>query len=607
MLWDRVRAVSLPLIGCLLLTGAAHAGTFPATTPAEVTAVKNKVLAAQFLARATFGYTEAEVDQLANQITSLGLKQALSQWIDAQAGLPPTLHENLAMQMLAADGFTDLYMSTPPTAPFGQNSYRESSWWNAALTAPDQLRQRMAWALMQICVINQFVGVFGDIAVDASGKPRYLGIVDYYDTLLAGALGNYRTVLGDVTYHPVMGNFLTHRDNKKPDPANNRFPDENYAREIMQLFTIGEVQLWITGEAKRTPDGEFIPTYTNVDIEALARVFTGLRYRSATGAPTGTVNLHDPMAMRFQDHDFNVKVLPTLGLTVPARTATAANGEADINQAVDFLFNHANTGPFIARRLIQRLVKSNPSKSYIKRVATVFNNNGLGVRGDLLAVTKAILLDNEALNSHKFVLVRNGAGQLIGVRVETGSTEDSRLQEPILLYTQFLKLFQAQPIATTNGFRVTVTAADTEEPPYQAPSVFNYYLPDYQPPGFENHSSSSDIPNRQIYGPEFQIFHSVIANRYPNLYRRHLHTNIASTNRLTMSVSFGAGSIETQLATTDQPGLLRRLDLLMCRGSLSDASQAAILSKLNLTTNANERARCAILAVVTSPEYSIEE
>ncbi|MBI3469402.1 MAG: hypothetical protein HY000_40895, partial [Planctomycetes bacterium] len=130
MLWDRVRRLSLPFVGCLLLSAAANAGTFPATTPAEVTAIKNRVLAAQFLARATFGYTEAEVDQLANQIASLGLKQALSQWIDNQAALPPQLHETLAMQMLTADGFTDLYMTTPPTAPFGQNSYRESSWWN---------------------------------------------------------------------------------------------------------------------------------------------------------------------------------------------------------------------------------------------------------------------------------------------------------------------------------------------------------------------------------------------------------------------------------------------------------------------------------------------
>jgi uncharacterized protein (DUF1800 family) len=314
------------------------------------------------------------------------------------------------------------------------------------------------------------------------------------------------------------------------------------------------------------------------------------------------------MVMRFQDHDFDAKVFPTLGLMLPARTANAANGNAEINQAIDFLFNHHNTGPFMARRLIQRLVKSNPSKEYSKRVALAFNNNGQGVRGDLLAVAKAILLDPEALNSHRFVLVRAPSGALTGVRVETGGTEDSRMQEPMISYSQFIKLFQGQPIAGYSGYRMTITGgiAEMNQLPYQAPTVFNFYPPDYQPPGFENHVSSTRIPNAQIYGPEFQIFTSVVANRYPNLYRRHLIGNaIGNTNRINMSGSFG---VESSLAGTDPAALLRRLDLLMCHGSMSDASQAEIVSRLSLIpTNFPERARAAILAVVTSPEYQIDE
>lgn len=608
MLREQVRgpSLSVALLGCLLLCPAVDAGTFPATKPSDVTAIKNRVWAAQFLARATYGYTEVQLEDLARRIGLMGQQRALSQWIDEQAALPPTLHEPMALQMLTDDGYTTPYQDPIPTGALSRNSYREATWWNVALTAPDQLRQRMAWSLMQIVVINQSIGVFGENSTDAGQipRPRYMGIVDYYDMLVGHALGNYRAVLGDVTYHPVMGNFLTHLNNKKPNLVTNKFPDENYAREIMQLMTIGENHLFINGVLKKTPAGELMPVYNNDDIRALARVFTGLRYATAAGLPTGTVNLHDPMAMQPNDHDFTAKVFPTLGLTLPARSASVANANAEINAAVDFLFNHPNVGPFIARLLIQRLVRSNPSKSYIKRVAQVFEDNGQGVRGDLRAVAKAILLDTEALNSHKFVLVRDVNGRLSGVRVETGGTEDSRLQEPVILYSQFIKLFQGQPITTFNGFRITVNFADTNQLPYQAPSVFNFYPPDYQPPGFENHVASAKIPNGKLYAPEFQIFTSVVANRFPNLFYRHLRSNIANTNRINMTNSF---TLETQLAQTDPASLLRRLDLLMCHGTMSDQSQSTIISAMTNSTNQAERARAAILAVVTSPEYSIDE
>ena len=208
--------------------------------------------------------------------------------------------------------------------------------------------------------------IFDSIAADSSkdgngvNQPRFTGICHYYDMLIQNAFGNYRDVLGDVAYHPVMGVFLTHKDNVKPSANGLLLPDENFAREILQLFSMGQFRMNPDGTFAKDRAGNLIRTYTNDDIKALARVFTGMQY--ARGDNSTSVNLHDPMEIRnFNNHDFNEKVFPNLRLTLPAQSGNVANANSEINAAIDHIFSHPNVGPYIARILIQRFVKANPS------------------------------------------------------------------------------------------------------------------------------------------------------------------------------------------------------------------------------------------------------
>ena len=473
----RISAIMRP--GALLLSIAVmtasvvQAGQFTVSNNSEFRTVRSQLQAVQFLARATFAYSETDIDTLASRIRQIGHKNALAEWIDDQAGLPPTLHEPIVLQLMTNDGYTDYY--TRPTGTAYQLDYRDYAWWQAALNAPDQLRQRTAFALMQIVVINRDADIFGSIAADSSrnsqgvNQPRFTGIVHYSDMLLRNAFGTYRTLLGDVTYHPVMGIFLTHKDNTKPSADGLTLPDENYAREIMQLFTVSEYRTDTNGVLVKDRSGNLIQNYTNEDIKALARVFTGLQY--AVGDSSTSVNLHDPMEIRnFNNHDFDEKVFPNLRLTLPARSKSAANANAEINEAIDYIYNHPNVGPYIARILIQRFVKANPSKIYIRDVAAVFNDNGQGVRGDLLAVVKAILLHNEAMRSQRYTRVRGNGRQTVGLVVGTKGTEHSKLVEPIVRYTQFIKAFNGQPVDPAMGFRIRPDKRDLSQLPYQAPA-----------------------------------------------------------------------------------------------------------------------------------------
>jgi uncharacterized protein (DUF1800 family) len=584
------------------------------------------VQATQFLARATFGFTETDVNDLAQRIRQIGERRALTEWIDDQAdpGLtPPSLHEPLTLQLMRDDGYVIKNPYTRPSGATSQLNYRDYAWWQRALNAPDQLRQRIAHALMQIVVINREANIFGSIAEDSSGvgpdnQPRFTGIVHYYDMLLQHAFGNYRDVLGDVAYHPVMGIFLTHKDNVKPSANGQLLPDENFAREILQLFSMGQFRLNPDGTFAKDRAGNLIRTYTNDDIKALARVFTAMQYNAGDGSTS--VNLHDPMQIRnYNNHDFNEKVFPNLRLTLPARTPTnqtagaiAANEE--INAAIDHIFSHPNVGPYIAQILIQRFVKANPSTTYIRDVAAVFDDDGQGARGNLLAVVKAILLHNEALRSQSYSRIRGSGRSIVGLRVKTKGTEHSKLVEPLLRYTQFIKVCNGTAVDSAKGFRILPDLRDLSELPYRAPSVFNYYRPDFRPPGYQNYTPSRAIPNGELYSPEAQIFTPVFTNRFQSLLYRHLHNNVSSYNSLNFSTSFTA---EEALATTgmaddDFSALLERLDLLHCHGSLSEQSKTAINTALVTghlagNNNASELARLAIFGVLGAPESAIDE
>jgi hypothetical protein len=470
----------------------------------------------------------------------------------------------------------------------------------------------MAWSLSQIFVVST-VGnsIFNNDNVGMSGQGRWQGISDYYDKMVGNAFGNYRNLIGDVTLHPVMGRYLSHARNPKGDGIS-LFPDENYAREVMQLFTIGLNELNVDGTWKTDGNGEPIPTYDNADIENFAKVFTGLSYEPNTPTPNSyqgfegsATNFNQPMIMYEDYHDTGSKTL--LNGTI---LSGGQSGMHDINDGLDNLFNHDNVGPFMARRVIQRLVMSNPSKTYIQAVAEAFNDNGSGVRGDLSAVLKTVLLHSEAITS-----------------LTVQSSETSRLREPVLRYASLLRAFSPASEYFTERFMVNSSSHKFGQIPYQAPHVFNYYLPDYQPPGdIVNNIPSGTIPNGKLFTPEYEILNAVTANQLAN-WMRTVTRGLSSTvphgsvnyylirNPVTSQVYYGRTNLvqNDQYSLASNPvALVDNLDLLLCGGGLSDVTKATIATNIDgiaLTfgnTKLYLRTKAAILGVVMSPGCAVQ-
>jgi len=576
------------------------AGSFEVSNWRELVDTYSRLNAAQFLSRATFGPTEAEVDKLAKEIREKGRRRALSKWIDKQFEKPVSHHHDLIGQMLQTDGF-----SATDTG-INHTRYRHHAWWHRAITAEDQLRQRMAWALAQIVVVGQNTGVFNQLNLDATGQPRWLGITDYYDMLVDNAFGDYGTLLEDVTFHPIMGVYLSHVRNPKANPAIGRYPDENYAREVLQLFSIGLYMQKSNGQFRRDRNGQLIPTYDNETIKAFARIFTGLSYARAPNFWRAPINFHEPMIMFDNMHDPGPKTL-LRGKVVES----PGNGEAEIRQALDNIASHPNVPPFIARALIQRFVKSNPSKGYIWRVARAFRNNGHGKRGDFKAVIKAVLLDREALSSQYYRFRRKP----LRIVVRTRGTEYSRLREPVLRYTAMIRALRPTTDYANGYFMLPSQESNMNQGPYLSHHVFNFYSPDYQPPGdITNYTPSRRIPNGDLYAPEFEILTSVIANRFANRLRSDLNDATANftilwrggVNPLKCNVSFDLGP-ETDLAA-DPAALLQHLDLLLCHGTMSDKTRAIIADVISqVTADPLWRAKGAVLSVLTSPECACDE
>ncbi|MEM7080732.1 MAG: DUF1800 family protein, partial [Pseudomonadota bacterium] len=404
--------------------------------------------AAALLDRATFGATFAQIDQVA--------RTGEAAWLDAQFAAPITRH------MPLVEGYIATYGLDPNAQPF-PGVYRRFAFWERALTASDQLRQLTAYALTQIFVVSDNVDA---IVID----PRALA--SYYDMLLENSFGNYRDLLRDVTLHPAMGFYLSHVNNGKSDPVANTFPDENYAREVMQLFSIGLFELNADGSRVLDGDGDPVPTYDNVVIREFSKIFTGLSYGTETvggGSFFGNLTpvMYVPMEMFDAFHEPGEKRLLN-GVVVP----DGGSGIEDIDQAIDNLFNHPNVGPFIGKQMIQRLVTSNPSPAYVARVSATFADNGAGVRGDMGAVVRAILTDAEASN---------------GIR----------LREPLRRYIALNRSLQARgEDGTLPGLGFTAQFL-TQQHVLSAPSVFNFYLPDFAPAGA--------IKDAGLVSPDFQI------------------------------------------------------------------------------------------------------
>lgn len=608
------------------------AGTFPAENSRDVRRIKAEIRAAQFLSKATFGPTQEAITELANRISRVGYKRACGEWIDQQFALPMSSQEQVARDIIALNG------REPDMSGVSVHLYRYQAWWHIALTGDDQLRQRVAWALSQIFVIGDSAAGFNNpdkrsIGDNEFSKPDWIGMSDYYDMLAGHATGNYRDLLEDVTFHPCMGIWLSSLHNRKGDIAAGRYPDENYAREIMQLFSIGLYQLHQDGRPKKDENGALIPTYDNEGIKELARVFTGFQYHHNTSANFGRPrNFGDPMGIdqRFHDNNYDYSEDPNnpgqidpneehsktiLGVTLDPLPQPLTNdaARAEIGQALDVIANHPNVGPFICRLLIQRLVKSNPSRAYIRRVSRVFNNNGRGVRGDMQAVVKAILLDPELFRSQRAYRRTSP----LRVEVKTRGTEFCRTKEPINRITAMIRALK--PSSNYDGGYMMLShsiESDLGQLPFRSQTVFNYYLPDYQPPGnLTTYTPSRRNPYGAAFAPELQLLNGVTANKTINEIKQHIRQRYVQfgmrvgTCRITFNLNEELEMMKN-LGNIDE--LLERYDLLLCNGTLTEDTKAVIKSSLtaepvNLSSTNDERLEELLLAILISPDCVIEE
>ncbi len=518
--------------------GAAPA--VPVTYP-----LPNDAQAARFLAQAGFAATPADIATL----KSIGY----SAWLDLQFIAPRT--ESRWDRMVRVG--------------LGGESYKYNAWngldgttWCKLIGSPDQLRQRMVLALSDLFIVS---------TLGINSAWRTMTIVAYADLLEDHAFGNFRQLLEAVALSPAMGQYLSMRGSRKEDAKTGRQPDENFAREVMQLFTIGLVQLQPDGTPVLS-GGRPVETYGLTQITELARVFTGWDVDSSNPSGADPSYLRRPMvhnASRFSTGPKSV-----LGTVIPA----SADGPTAMRLALDTLCNHPNVGPFIGRQLIQRLVCSHPSPAYVQRVAAVFNDNGRGQRGDLQAVLRAILLDIEA-------------------RQPSGTAAAGKLREPVQRFVQ---------MARTTGL---VSAGDiwavgdTSNPdtrlgqcPFRGPSVFGFFRPGYVPP-------NSALAANAITAPEFQLCNETTVAGYLNF----MHSLLTN----------GIGDLKADFTpdlalVNDTRAMVARQALLLAGDGISEATQSRIvaaLNTINVATDAGKlnRVKASWLLLLSSPEYQIQK
>lgn len=547
--------------------------------------------AARLLDQATYGGRVSDITHL----RAIGVDAWLQQQFDAPISLQKPYLDWLRAQ--------------------GQGVYqaqRQEAWFihAAQLADPsdpgnahrDQLRQRMAFALSQMLVVSDR---------NASLELQPWALADYYDVLARNAFGNYRTLLRQVTLHPAMGRYLSMLGNRKPDATLNIRPDENYAREVLQLFSIGLHQLHPDG----TPvlvNGQRVPTYTQAQVRGFAHVFTGWNFAGCTLASYANcepgVPEHaawtSPMAAveAMHDHTTAKQLLVYPGVALPGgMLAPGGTAVQALDAAIDNIFHHPNVGPFVAHQLIQRLVTSNPTPAYVQRVASVFDNNGQGVRGDLRAVVRAILLDVQARDGHRLA-----------------PTTFGKLRDPI---SKLVRLWRITDARSVNGrvFRWSHIRDQFGQLPLNAPSVFNFYRPDYAQPG--------EIRDAGLVSPEFQIatdtqlvsapdelgwriFLFYVGSRYSVVWEN----NAPVPHETLMDYS----TLKTLASTPAQ--LVDHLDLVLMARSMSPSMRSLLINRLHGTppdsipgqpAGAPQdvplwRVQQALYLIVNSPEFNIQ-
>ena len=523
----------------------------------------------RFLNQATFGATRSERARV--------MGMGIAAWIDDQfakpvSGYPDSVYNRIQLRQSVDCGTKDAAGVSYATSAAEYICYRDHltpaglqrNFFTNAVRMPDQLRQRVAWALSQIHVVST---TESDLAV-AYPMARYQNI------LFEEAFGNFERLLQKVTLSPAMGNYLDMVNNDKPNATSGRVPNENYAREVLQLFSIGLVELGADGRPLIDTAGQAIETYDQDDIKQFARAFTGWTYAKADGTATTGKNpayYAAPMVPYPNGHDVDAKTLLSgQGL------AAGGSAQADLQAAVRNIFLHPNVGPFIGKQLIQRLVTGSPSPDYVARVAAAFNDNGAGVRGDMKAVVRAILMDPEA-------------------RRPAGDPRFGKLREPVLMIAGLVRALDG----VSDGKGLADMAGGLGQRPYASPSVFNYFPPDHT------------IPGTDILGPEFAIHTSSSAVARANRVYDLVYNGIA----VDATVPGATGTrLDTQQfeGLADNPAaLVAALADALTGGPLPDAARDLVVTAVTAipvtgTTFRSDRARMAAYLIASSFHFQVE-
>jgi uncharacterized protein (DUF1800 family) len=555
--------------------------TWPQPAPLPSASVNE---ATRFLLQASFGPRPGEAEALANSSSP-------ARWIDAQLALPARPDFVSHLQAKFAQG-----ASFRPGGTQYDLAWLPQRFWATATNSPDQLRKRMAWALHQIWVVS---------LVQSDLFPHGRAYAQYLDTLNRHALGNYRQLMEDVALSPAMGIFLSHIRNRKEDPVSGRMPDENFARELMQLFTIGLYELKPDGSLRLDASGQPIETYNNADVMALAKVFTGYSW----AFPDGQLNEE-----RFRWHEPDYKANPDPGidllpmkaypgqsstaavtlfagkpnaLTLPANTAQATR----LKLALDTLFNHPNVGPFVARQLIQKFTTSNPSPAYVQRVAAVFANNGRGTRGDLGATVRAILLDAEARQT----------SALSGASPTGAPALATKLRDPVLRVAHWLRAFEAK--SPSGEFRMNYEHDALTQPVYFPASVFSYYRPAYSPPG-------TALARFDAVAPELQIVNESTAAQWVNRAESMAGNGLGWNGKSNDAVA-DYTPLVALLNSGNAMKLVQRLNQQLFAGRMSVKLQNTVAQAMGSVSGNDAasqlyRARLAVFLALSSPEFTVQ-
>ncbi len=559
----------------------------PATVTITATASSPADLrrdAARFMRQATFGATRDAIDQL--------VVQGYSAWLNAQFAMPIVSH--VATVKADPNLLPNPWAVTMP------------SLWKQYFEGNDQLRQRVGYALSQIFVVSMNNNTVGDAPCGTAG---------YLDILNRNAFGNAKTLLRDITLNPVMGEYLSMKSSAKSDPVLQTQPDENYAREVMQLFSIGTVMLNIDGSVQKV-GGVPVPTYTEDTVKGFAMALSGWTYagqdqtkpwvwlypdiwdpddaiRTAKACPAWTLPM-EPWMTNFTSadnsrtlagpaHDTGAKQLLVYP-GAPFSTLPAGQSPAtDLDDLIENLFNHPNVGPFLARQLIQRLVTSNPSPQYIQRVAMKFNDNGSGVRGDMQAVIRAILLDSEARS------LTVAAQPTFG-----------KLTEPVVRFVQLHRAFNAKRANGYYDFWDFGAPSALNQSPMHAPSVFNFYHPDFVPAG--------PLQTTSLVGPEFEITNASSVAGFSDFSKWGIingfdHYDSDPGNRVLPDYSYYLG------ITGNPQALLDELDTVLCAGGMNATYKAQIVTSVGKVpaSQSLERLNMALWLIINSPDYAVQK